>query len=108
MSNHDQIIAKAKDQLDKLGNELDELDHKVKSECQSANAWFGEQMIKLRSEWRDAQTNIERLQAEGRSQAETAYETAADEADRHWKALQAAVQTYRQQIEQSAAKDERS
>lgn len=103
MSNHEHFIAKAKDQIDKLGEELFELDQKVKTECRNANAWYGEQMDKLRSEWRDAQSKIERLAAVGQNEAQATYDNAVNEAERHWKALQAAVQTYRQQVEKGVA-----
>ncbi len=103
MSNHVQTVEKVKAQLDRLGSELDELDHKLKTECRNASAWYGEQMGKLRTEWRDAQSKIERLSAEGQAEAQSAYQTAADDAERHWKALKAAVQTYRQQVETNVA-----
>lgn len=95
MTDHRQIIEEAKQQLDKLSGEFDELEAKVKAGRQGAGAVYEQQLAKLRQQWKDADTRLDQLAADGKAEAGTI----KTEAEQHWKALKAAVQTYRNQIE---------
>ncbi len=99
MSSHQHIIDDAKAQLEKLGDELNELDQKMKSAGAKAEAWSTEQMHRLRADWHECQAYVERLSA----QSDASFEQAKSETERHWKALEAAVRTYREQVQNNAA-----
>ncbi|MGI9409031.1 MAG: hypothetical protein ACR2OV_03080 [Hyphomicrobiaceae bacterium] len=99
MSNHQHIIDDAKAQLEKLGDELNELDQKMKAAGNKVEAWSTKQMHQMRADWHECHAYVERLSA----QSETSFEQAKSETERHWKALEAAVKTYREQIQNHAA-----
>ena len=99
MSNHKHFVEHAKAQLDKLGEELSELDQKMKFAGDEIDAWSTEKMHQLRAEWHECQAYVERMSAQG----ETSFEQAKADTERHWKALEAAVKTYREQIQNRAA-----
>ena len=103
MTDYQQFVENAKSELQKLGEELDELDQKVKAQCQNASTWYGEQMKKLRSDWRDTSVKIEQVATEARAEAESSYEAAKTDADRHYQALKAAVKTYREEVERNVS-----
>ncbi len=99
MSQHQKFIDHAKVQLDKLGEELSDLDGKIKTASSKADAWSTEQMHKLRADWHECQAQIERMSAE----SQESFDQAKADAERHWKALEAAVKTYREQLQNHAA-----
>ncbi len=103
MSDHQTFIEQAKSQLDKLNNDLNELDRKAQTAAQSASDWSTEQMTKLRNDWQEASAKVEKLASDANAEAKSSYDEAKTEAERHWKALHAAVQTYRAQTESTAA-----
>lgn len=99
MSHHKNFIEHAKAQLDKLGEELGELDRQIKSAGERSDAWSTEHMHQLRADWHECQAHVERMSA----QSEASLDNAKAETERHWKALEAAVKTYREQLQTHAA-----
>lgn len=99
MSHHKNYIEDVKVQLDRLGEELFELDAKLKSAGKNADAWSKEQMHELRADWHACQAHFERMNTQGKA----SFESAKVDAERHWKALEEAVKTYRQKLQRNAA-----
>ena len=104
MSNHQQFIDDSKKHLDRLSGELDHLDQQLKTAGSKVDTWYGEQMQTLRDQWNEANSHVEKLTAETQSQAEAFVDQAKEDADRHWKALQAAVKTYRTLVDRNFPK----
>ncbi|MFY0610888.1 MAG: hypothetical protein JXQ99_05135 [Hyphomicrobiaceae bacterium] len=94
MSTQTQFIEHTKVELNKLGEELSELDRKMASASNKVAVWSTEQMHQLRANWHECQAHVERLSA----QSETSFEQAKVETERHWQALEAAVKTYREKL----------
>lgn len=99
MSDHKHFIEHAKAQLDKLGEELSELDQKMRMAGNKVDAWSTEKMHQLRADWHECQAHLERMSA----QSKASLDLAKTETERHWKALEAAVKTYREQLQSHAA-----
>lgn len=91
----------AKSHLDKLGDELSDLDTKLRDLGHKADSWSSDQAAKLKEDWEKARTEMaaiaERIETEG----EDAVGDARRNAERHWAALQAAVSAYRAHLEQT-------
>ena len=99
MSHSKDFIDQVKTQLNKLHEELSDIDRKIKSAGDKVEDWSTEQMHKLRADWHECQAHVERLSA----QSQSSFNEAKAETERHWKALEAAVATYRDRIEKRAA-----
>ncbi len=95
MSTQIQYIERAKAELDKLGEELSELDRKMALASDKVAVWSTEQKHRLRADWHVCQAQVERLSAE----SEISFEQIKAETERHWKALEASVKTYREQLQ---------
>ncbi|MEQ8825210.1 MAG: hypothetical protein RIC14_12635 [Filomicrobium sp.] len=103
MTDHTDYVAKAKQQIEKLGNELDELEQRAKAESRKASEWYTQQMTKLRGEWQEASSRLEELSNSAHAEAKTTYQHVRADTERHWKALEAAVKAYRDRIDAEAA-----
>ena len=105
MSDHHTFIEQAKGALEKLGTDLDDLHRKVATECKEADAWYDEQMTNLRNDWQAAKDKVEKLATDSQADMQASYDQAKSDAENHWKALQSAVQTYRDQVERTIAQN---
>ncbi len=104
MSDHKQFIEDAQKQLDTLGADLDNLDGQLKSAGSKADAWCTSQMQQLRSQLADAKAHVDKVAMDAQSQATVVIDQAKEDTERHWKALQAAVKTYREVVDRTVPK----
>ncbi|MEM7070097.1 MAG: hypothetical protein AAF478_14565 [Pseudomonadota bacterium] len=103
MTKTSEFIDNAKNHLDQLGQELTDLEGKVTKAGKNADEWSANQVNKLKQDWLQAKTNMDELADRIQSESEASVAEAKDKAQRHWDALQAAVQTYRNHVEKPAA-----
>ena len=104
MSDHKQFIENAKKRLDGVGAELDHLDQQLKTAANKADAWYADQVQKLRSDLDDAKSYVEKVSTDAKDRTDASLDQVKTDAERHWKALQNAVATYRRQVETTASK----
>jgi len=103
MKHNSQFIENAKANLDKLGDELTDLETKVSDAGQQADEWSATQVNKLKKDWEEAKTEMKTIATRIESEGEASVEDAKAKAERHWDALQAAVKAYRGHLEKSVA-----
>ncbi|MGI9386142.1 MAG: hypothetical protein ACR2OX_01805 [Methyloligellaceae bacterium] len=101
MSDYETFVAKTRAQLDSMGDELNELEAKVKSAGREADDWSRDQLAKLKADWSKAKSNVDRVAQEHREEIEASWAQVKSDAENHWNALQAAVSTYRMHVEKN-------
>jgi TolA-binding protein len=82
-SNRNEFIAKMKDQLDQLDQEIEELKREADKFDAEAKKEYENRLHDLREKRRDAQRTIDDLQSAGEEQ----WQKVKDEAEHAWKAL---------------------
>ena len=102
MSNYENFVQSSKEQLDRLGEELNELEAKVKNAGQQADDWSRNQIAKLKSDWSLAKTKIDRVAQQHHEEVEASWAQVKTDVENHWTALQAAVATYRKHVENNS------
>lgn len=79
------------DRLERLSAQLDVLEAQIKADLSSSSDWYTQQFSELRAQTRSALMDIQALRPHGNSGSGSPHA----EHDRHWLALKAAIQTYR-------------
>ena len=103
MSKYENFVQNSKQQLDRLGEELNELEAKVKEAGQQADDWSRNQIAKLKSDWSEAKTKIDHVAQQHHDEIEASWAQVKSDVEHHWSALQAAVSTYRKHVEDNSA-----
>ena len=91
MSEKSQILEKARALLNALSEELREIEQSIESGDPNAVAVIDARLAGLRQQWRDASARLDAVAADTTLRVDDI----KFEAQRRWRALQAAVQTYR-------------
>ena len=99
MSDYTTLVSESKAQLDRLGDELSALESKVKTAGANADDWSRSQLAKLKADWSKAHANVDAMAQETRSEIDASWAQAKSDAENHWNALQAAVETYRAHVD---------
>lgn len=91
MNNTHRFVENANFYLGKLGSELTELEHRVAIADGRADDWSVRQVAKLKRDWEAARAEAETIAERYRTDEESSVIEAQKSAERHWEALQAAV-----------------
>lgn len=84
----------AADRLDKLGCQLDVLEHRIKADLSLTSDWYARHFTEVRAEIRMTHQDIKSLQPPDHQETKTR----DDDSDHHWCAVKSAVQTYRNHV----------
>lgn len=93
-------IEDAKRKLDKLDVHLNELETKAQKVSVQADDWYTEQMEDLRRDWHDARKKVKKMADEQQSKIDSHLEETRAEFQKHWDALESAVDSYRNRVDQ--------
>lgn len=99
MSEYEKFVQRSKEQLDRIGKELTELESKVKDAGQHADEWSRTQIAMLKADWTEAKTKVDRVAKQHHEEIEASWSQVKSDMENHWNALQAAVTTYRSHVE---------
>ena len=92
-------IEDAKRKLDKLDAHLNDLENKAEKVSAKADDWYTKQMEDLRRDWHDARKKVKKMVDEEHSTMEGHLEQTKAEFQKHWDALETAVDSYRNQVD---------
>ncbi|WP_136659452.1 hypothetical protein [Nitratireductor sp. XY-223] len=95
------FIEQAKMHLDRVGDELSEVEKKLATASDNADNWTAEQAEKLKADWNKAREEMDTIAKRIESEGEDAVNDAKAKAERHWDALKSAVKTYRDHVERA-------
>ena len=93
------FIEQARKHLDRVGNELSEVEKKIAATGDSADKLTAGQAKKLQADWNRAREEMDSLAKRIESEGEDAVNDAKANAERHWDALKAAVKAYRNHVD---------
>jgi hypothetical protein len=96
-STHTKVIESAKSKLDQLNIELGKIEIAASKKSNEAKAELKGKMAMLRAEWHTARAKLYQFQADAKIKADDA----KNDMERRWDALQAAIATYRKEVENS-------
>ncbi|MDA4847019.1 hypothetical protein [Hoeflea poritis] len=95
------FMEQAKMHLDRVGEELSEVEKKLATASDDADNWTTEQAEKLKADWNRAREEMDSIAKRIESEGEEAVNDAKAKAERHWDALKSAVKTYRDHVERA-------
>ena len=95
------FIEQAKMHLDRVGDELSEVEKKLAATSENADKWTANQAEKLKNDWIRAREEMDSIAKRIEAEGEDAVNDAKARAERQWEALKVAVKTYRDQIDQA-------
>jgi len=104
MSEYEAFVTNSKAQLDRLGDELSALENKVRSAGKDADDWSRDQLAKLKADWSQARNKLDHMANETKEEIDASWALTKADAENHWSALQAAIATYRSQVEGAQSK----
>ncbi len=93
------FLQKTKDDYDKFEADLAVLEKKAEEEGKKADAWNKEQLARLRTELAEARAEVDQFFDRVKHGGEEAATDIQDQVERHWEAMQVAVDAYRKHIE---------
>lgn len=99
MTTSPSFIERAKMHLDRVGDELTEVENKLAATSENADKWTANQAEKLKNDWIRAREEMDTLAQRIETEGEDAVNDAKARAERHWEALKVAVKTYRDHID---------
>ncbi len=93
-----EFLGQAKNDLHRIDNELKALESKVKAAGDEQDQWATNQVRKLRADMQAVQTEMNAIAHRIEVGGEAGLEQTKVNAERHWMALKAAVQAYREHV----------
>lgn len=99
MTTESNFIEQAKMHLDRVGDELSEVEKKITATSETADKWTADQVEKLKNDWKQAREEMDSLAKRIESEGEEAVNEAKAKAEKHWDALKTAVKTYRDHVD---------
>ncbi|GAB5482637.1 MAG: hypothetical protein Pars92KO_23940 [Parasphingorhabdus sp.] len=93
-----EFLGQAKNDLHRIDNELKALESKVKAAGDEQDQWATNQVRKLRADMQVVQTEMDTIAHRIEVDGEAGVEKSKVDAERHWMALKAAVQAYREHV----------
>ena len=103
MNDKHEFVQEAHRQLERIEHELNEIEGRIKNAGGNVDRWTDEQFSKLKSDWHTARHEIEAISDKYRTAADASWEELKSDAEHHWQALKAAVQTYRNHVDERVA-----
>ena len=101
MSDKNDYIKIAKKKLDQLDAHLSELEKQAQDASADSEEWFNNQMSKLREDWHSARRKVSDMAASGQAEIDANMDRMKDDFEKHWSALQAAADTYKDRVGQA-------
>ena len=101
MTTEQSFIEQAKSHLDRVGEELSEVEKKLAAASENADVWTTNQAEKLKNDWIRAREEMDSIANRIETEGEDAVNEAKAKAERHWEALKVAVKTYRDHLDKA-------